>query len=171
MRMTRAVLVIVVGTLLVAGDARAGRSDERPAASRCLSEFLSNDGDWRARTFDGAAIDGGAFTPVQALFVRKGHVHASVWRSEPTSARIKTDGSNILLKLFYPDLLLPAGNGTSQRLQPFVSARHQLVINGGCKSPESLTIEIEAEGRTRSVALVRVPTSRSEFQEPASWAW
>jgi hypothetical protein len=170
--MIRAVLVIVVGALLFAEGARAGESGKRFSASRCLSDFLSNDGDWQARTFDGVTIDGDAFTPVRALFVRNGHVHAKVWNSEPTSARIKSEGSDIVLNLFYPEMLLPAGNAKSNRLQPYVAARHQLVIHGECQSPESLTIEIETEaGRTRTVALDRVPTSRIEFQEPASWDW
>lgn len=77
----------------------------QPSAARCLSDFLSRDGDWQARSLDGQAIDRDAFTPVESLYVRNGHVHAALWRSEPTSARIKSVGGELLLKLSYPAVL------------------------------------------------------------------
>ena len=143
----------------------------QPSAARCLSEFLSRDGDWQARSLDGQAIDRDAFTPVASLYVRNGHVHAAVWRSEPTSARIKSVGSELLLKLFYPAVLPGIEEDSAKRLRPYAQAEHRLVIPGRCEAPEVVTIEISVNGSTRSVGFVRVPMSKAEFQEPASWDW
>jgi hypothetical protein len=143
----------------------------QPSAARCLSDFLSRDGDWLARTFDGRAVDGDAFTPVKSLFVRNGHVHAAVWQSEPTSARIKSAGSVLLLKFFYPAVLPGIKDASAKRLQPYANSEHRLVIPSGCTAPDAFTIEIRVEGRTHSIGFVRVPTSPGEFQEPANWDW
>lgn len=140
----------------------------QPSAARCLSEFLAQDGDWQARSLDGHAIDGGAFTPVQSLFVRDGHVHAAVWRSEPTSARLVSVGGELRLELFYPAVLPGIEDANARRLQPFAESEHRLVIPGRCSGPDAFTIEITAEGRTRSVGFVRVATSKAEFQEPTN---
>lgn len=140
-------------------------------ASDCLSDFLSRDGDWQARTFDGRAVDAAAFVPVNALFVRNGHVHSATWQSEPASARVKQDGNAILLKLFYPAALPGIDDAGATRLQPYAQAEHRLVIQGECKSPRAVTIEIRGAGLIHSVGLVRVPTSAAEFQEPANWNW
>ena len=143
----------------------------QPSAARCLSDFLSRDGDWQARTFDGRTVDGEAFTPITSLFVRNGHVHAAVWRSEPTSARIKSAGSVLLLKFFYPDSLPGIEDPVAKRLQPYAHSDHRLVVSGRCKAPDTFTIEIPAEGKTHVVGFVRVATSKAEFQEPANWDW
>ena len=143
----------------------------QPSAARCLSDFLSRDGDWQARSFDGRTVDGDAFTPITSLFVRNGHVHAAVWRSEPTSARIKATGSVVLLKLFYPDVLPGIEDASAKRVQPYSRSEHRLVVSGRCKAPDAFTIEIPVEGKTHTVGFVRVPTSKAEFQEPANWDW
>jgi len=152
--------------LLVPATAHA----QAPPA-RCLSEFLSHDGDWQARTFDGRAVDGNAFAPVKSLYVRNGHVHAMVWRSEPTSARIKSADGALLLKLYYPDDLPGVTDAVASRLQPYARSEHRLVIRGRCKAPDALTIQIAGEGKTHAVGFVRVPMSQAEFQEPSSWDW
>jgi len=138
------------------------------SAARCLSEFLAQDGDWQARSLDGHAIDGDGFTPVQLLFVRNGRVHAAVWRSEPTSARLESVGSELRLNLFYPAVLPGIEDANARRLHPFAESEHRLVIPGQCSGPDAFTIEISVEGLTRSVGFVPVATSNAEFQKPAN---
>ena len=140
--------------------------------ARCLSAFLSTEGNWQALTFDGRALDGGAFVPIQALFVRGGHVHAKLWQSDPTSARIKSAEDAILLKLFYP-VLFPGTPDVREaaRLQPYAQSEHRLLIPGACKSPKEITVRIEGGGTVHSIRFVRVPTTRAEFLEPRNWDW
>ncbi|MUV14432.1 hypothetical protein [Noviluteimonas gilva] len=149
------------------------------SAQRCPGAFLSADSDWRAQTFDGAQIpwttgdwpDAKVFTPIEALYVRKGKVYATTWKGEALPARAKVVGDEIRISppyiAWFPGVDSPIMR-QAKRVVPYSEpqVRHVLSVANACAKPPAIDVVITlADGRNERVTLAKMPKTSAVFDD------
>lgn len=143
-------------------------------AAQCRAKFLSSDGAWEAREFDGEVLrptssELGTFTPIERIFVQAGKLYIQTWATEPVGADITATTAGINIRPLYMVWL-----GTdddigreAKKLVPYgsKSAQHILSIEGGCKEPSNLEVDIYLSPgqKKHKVLLQKVPTVHFEI--------
>lgn len=153
----------------------AGCRAEPPAkVTQCQAKFLSRDGAWEARSFDGetlrASSSGKAtFTPIEKIYVQAGRLYVQTWATEPMAATIAATPTGIVIGPRYMAWLGTDDQigGEAKRVVPYAkrSARHILSIEGSCKEPPSLEVDIHLSSgqKKHKVLLQKVPTVHIEI--------
>lgn len=150
------------------------RAEPPTGVDQCRKQFLSRDSAWEARSFDGEVLRSsssgiGTFTPIEKIYVQAGKLYVQTWVAEPMAATISASPKGIVIGPRYKDWLgIDDQLGREvKKVIPYAnsSARHILSVEGGCKEPTSLAVDVYlSSGQKRHRVLFRkVPTVHIEI--------